>query len=128
MDLHQRATFDGSASLGDRLQHGIERLQGNFCQESERSQVDAQQGNIDCGRDPRGGEQGSIAAKHHHEVERLRRHLGPWNDLLTGDIFRGLVVHDDFVAMLGQPGEQAGKNLRDLRAIGPGDNGCGFLG
>ena len=49
-------------------------------------------------------------------------------DALPSGIFRRFLVDDHFVAVFGQPGQEAGKNLRDLGTIRPRNDGCGFRG
>ena len=110
--------FPDGSPLGDRFEHRIERLQRHFGQESKRPQVHAQQRNIHRGRDSRRRQQCSIATQHHHQIQRLRLPSSARHYLLSIDIFRRLLIDDDLVAMLGEPRQQSGKNLRDFRRFG----------
>ena len=69
----------------------------------------------------------AIAAKHDHEIERLRRHLCTRHDLLPIGILRCFQIDDDSVAVLSKPGEEPRNNLCDQRASRPRNYGGGLL-
>ena len=120
--------FDRGTALRDRFEHRVKRRQRHFRQKSERTEVDAEQRNIDRGSHSRRRQQRPIAPEDNDEIQRVRRHLRSGNDFLISRVFRSLHIDDDFIPALDEPREQPWNNLRDGGAIWPRNDGRGFLG
>ena len=123
LGAHHAANFDLGAVVAPGFEGGVELREGDFGEEAEGPEVDAEDGGGGAGEGSGCGEEGAVAAEDDDEVGFVFGEIDAWDGMDAGDV-GGTVGIEEVVIVAGiEPRDEVAKDAGEFRLERLGDDG-----
>ncbi len=123
--MHEAAGVDDGGAGHPGFEGGVELGEGDFGEEAEGAEVDAEDGGVGVGEGAGYGEEGSVAAEGDGHDRLVAGHGGALDGaVVPADVGGAFGIEDGGEALGAEPLGEFGEDELELRFLRLGDDGC----
>ena len=125
LGVHETAGIDDGSTCEPGFEGGVELGEGDFGEEAEGAEVDAEDGGVGVGEGAGDGEEGSISAEGDGDGGLVTGHVVALDGaVVPTDVGGAFGVEDGGKALGAEPLDELGEDELELRFLRLGDDGC----